>query len=43
MNLAEYKHLDVRWHDWQTVKAACADCAMLIFDQIIGLEDALGQ
>ncbi len=43
MNLAEYKHLDARWHNWQTVKAACADCAMLIFDQIIGLEDALGQ
>ena len=43
MNLAEYKHLDARWHNWQAVKAACADCALLIFDQIIGLEDAPGQ
>ena len=43
MNLAEYKHLDARWHDWQAVKAACADCATLIFDQIIGLEDAPGK
>ncbi len=43
MNLAEYKHLDARWHDWQAVKAACADCALLIFDQIIGLEDAPGK
>lgn len=38
-NLAEYKHLDPRWCDWQTVKAACADCATLIFDQIVGLDD----
>lgn len=36
MNLAEYKNLDPRWHDWQTVKAACVDCANLIFDQIVG-------
>jgi hypothetical protein len=37
-NLAEYKNLHPRWHDWQTVKAACADCATLIFDNIVGLE-----
>lgn len=36
MNLAEYKNLDPRWHNWQTVKAACVDCANLIFDQIVG-------
>ncbi|MFZ2360933.1 MAG: hypothetical protein WA040_16440 [Anaerolineae bacterium] len=36
MNLAEYKNLDPRWHDWQTVTAACVDCANLIFDQIVG-------
>ncbi len=30
-NLAEYKHLDARWHDWQAVKAACAACAGLLF------------
>lgn len=39
MNLAEYKHLDPRWHDWQAVKAVCADCATLIFDRIVGQED----
>jgi len=39
LNLAEYKHLDPRWRDWQTVKAACADSATLIFDRIVGLED----
>lgn len=36
MNLAEYKHLDSRWHSWQTVKVACVDCANLIFDQVVG-------
>ncbi len=30
-NLAEYKHLDARWHHWQAVKAACAACAGLLF------------
>lgn len=38
VNLAEYKHLDPRWHDWNAVKAVCAECAVLIFDRIIGLE-----
>ncbi len=38
LHLAEYKNLDARWQDWQNVKAACLDCAMLIFDRIIGLE-----
>lgn len=38
LNLAEYKNLDARWHDWQTVKAACVECATLIFDGIVGLE-----
>jgi hypothetical protein len=36
--LAEYKNLDPRWCDWQTVKATCTDCAVLIFDRIVGLE-----
>jgi hypothetical protein len=36
--LAEYKHLDPRWHDWEVVKAAGANCAILIFDQIVGQE-----
>jgi len=38
-NLVEYKNLDPRWCNWQTVKAVCADYAVLIFDKIIGLED----
>jgi hypothetical protein len=42
MNLAEYKNLDPRWHEWQSVKDACADCATLIFDRITGLEDEVG-
>jgi len=36
--LAEYKNLDARWRDWQTVKATCVDCAVLIFDGIVGQE-----
>jgi len=39
LNLAEYKNLAARWRNWQTVKTACADCATLIFDRIVGLED----
>lgn len=39
VNLAEYKHLDPRWHDWNTVKANCANCAVTIFDRIIGAEE----
>lgn len=39
LNLVEYKNLDPRWHDWHAVKAACADCATLVFDHIVGLED----
>lgn len=38
-NLAEYKNLDPRWHNWQTVRAVCADYATLIFDRIVGLDD----
>jgi hypothetical protein len=38
LNLDEDKHLDPRWHNWQNVKAACADYATLIFDRIVGLE-----
>jgi hypothetical protein len=36
LDLSEYKNLSVRWRDWQTVKAVCLDCAVLIFDQITG-------
>lgn len=38
MNLSEYKNLALRWQNWANVKAECVHCAMLIFDQIIGLE-----
>ncbi len=37
-NLAEYKHLDARWHDWSAVKAACAACAGLLFARVEQLE-----
>ena len=39
LNLDEYKNLEERWRNWQTVKAACADCATLIFDSIVGLDE----
>lgn len=30
--LSEYKHLDLRWQDWGTVREACARCAVVLFD-----------
>jgi hypothetical protein len=39
MDLSEYKNLAPRWHHWQEVKTMAMRCAMLIFDQIVGLED----
>jgi hypothetical protein len=38
LSLAEYKNLDLRWQNWESVKAACAGYAMLIFDRIVGLD-----
>jgi hypothetical protein len=32
MTLAEYKNLAPRWHDWQAVKAACAQCAIVLLE-----------
>ncbi|MFH0725520.1 MAG: nucleotidyl transferase AbiEii/AbiGii toxin family protein [Pseudomonadota bacterium] len=32
--LAEYKSLDPRWHDWNTVKTACSHLATEIFDRV---------
>lgn len=32
MALAEYKHLDARWHDWETVRNVCKSCALALFD-----------
>ena len=40
VDLGEYKHLAPRWHDWNAVKSACAACATLIFDRIIGCQDS---
>jgi len=37
LNLAEYKNLAPRWHDWQAVRAACVHVAILIFDHIVGV------
>jgi hypothetical protein len=39
LNLVEYKNLNLRWRNWQTVKDSCADYATLIFDKIVGLEN----
>ncbi len=33
-NLAEYRRLDERWHDWQRVSQACAAIAAEIFSRI---------
>jgi hypothetical protein len=37
-DLAEYKRLDPRWHEWGAVKTVAADCAAVIFDRIVGAE-----
>ncbi len=36
-NLSEYNNLAQHWHDWGTVKAACAHLATIIFDQVSDL------
>ena len=36
--LSEYKNLNPRWHDWKTVKAACAHAATVIFDQVCEMD-----
>jgi hypothetical protein len=38
-NLAEYKNLDPKWQNWETVKAICSNCATLIFDQVVAPEE----
>ncbi len=35
-NLAEYKNLDARWHDWGAIKAVAASTAAEIFDWTSG-------
>ncbi len=34
VSLAEYKHLEPRWHDWNEVKHACTDVAIGLFDRL---------
>jgi len=36
--LSEYKNLDLRWHDWNTVQRACAHIATRIFDRVCDVE-----
>jgi hypothetical protein len=42
VNLAEYKQLAPKWHDWNVVRGACAASANLIFDRITGIEHEPG-
>jgi hypothetical protein len=37
--LSEYKNLNPRWHEWQTVKAACSHLATVIFDRVCDMEE----
>jgi len=36
--LGEYKNLDPRWHNWQTVKAACTRITTAVFDRVCDME-----
>lgn len=38
--LDEYRNLQPRWQDWQTVKAACAQFAIRIFDRVCDMNAA---
>jgi hypothetical protein len=40
VNLPGYKLLAPKWHEWSAVQSVCAACATLIFDRIVGSEDA---
>lgn len=40
INLAQYKQLAPKWHDWAAIRAACTACANLIFDRIIGRDES---
>jgi len=39
MNLSEYKHLDTYWQNWENVKNTLVKVSLLIFDQIVGVEN----
>lgn len=34
IDLSEYRNLAPRWHDWNTVKAACARISVAVFDRV---------
>lgn len=34
LELAEYRNLNPKWHDWNTVKTVCAHLATMIFDRV---------
>ena len=38
--LDEYRNLQPRWQDWQTVKATCAQLAIRIFDRVCAMNAA---
>ena len=38
--LSEYNSLDPRWHDWDSVRAACARAATVIFDHRCDLDES---
>jgi hypothetical protein len=40
--LAEYKNLAPRRHDWPVVQAAAARLALVIFDQVCALQSPQG-
>ena len=43
INLSEYKNLAACWHNWLQVKSACIECAMLIFDRIVGIKNEINE
>lgn len=38
LDLSQYRNLKPKWHSWESVKSACAERAILIFDRIIGVQ-----
>ncbi len=39
LELPEYKNLNPKWHDWNTVKSACAHLATVIFDRVSEIKE----
>lgn len=37
--LAEYRHLEARWHDWEAIRTACVRAATVIFDHVCDLDE----